>query len=78
VTREPAFRRTGILGNRTADLSLPFSRNENVLSRRHQGSGMGLFLTKALVERHGGNLVIESGPGEGTTVRVRLPLTPTG
>ena len=56
--------RTGIPGNRTADLSLPFSRNENVLSRRHQGSGMGLFITKALVERHGGTMWIESGPGD--------------
>jgi signal transduction histidine kinase len=42
------------------------------------GKGMGLFITKTLVERHGGTLVIESGLGEGTTVRVRLPLPPTG
>jgi signal transduction histidine kinase len=39
-----------------ANLSHPFRchlfrRMENVLSRRHQGSGMGLFITKALVER---------------------------
>jgi signal transduction histidine kinase len=56
--------RTGIPGNRAADFSLPFSRNENVLSRRHQGSGMGLFITKALVELHGGTMWIESGPGD--------------
>jgi signal transduction histidine kinase len=68
----------GIPKDRIADLCQPFKRIENVLSSRHQGSGMGLFITKTLVERHGGSLVIESGLGEGTTVRVRLPLTTTG
>jgi signal transduction histidine kinase len=68
----------GIPEDRIADLCQPFKRIENVLSCRHQGSGMGLFITKALVERHGGTLVIESGLGEGTIVRVRLPLAPTG
>src|SRR4051812_15030597 len=68
----------GIPEDRIADPCQPFSRIENVLSSSHQGSGMGLFITKALVERHSGTLVIESGLGEGTTVRVRLPLTPTG
>jgi signal transduction histidine kinase len=68
----------GIPKDRLADLCQPFKRIENALSSRHQGSGMGLFITKTLVERHGGSMVIESGLGEGTTVRVRLPLTPTG
>jgi signal transduction histidine kinase len=67
----------GIPEDRIADLCQPFKRIENVLSCRHQGSGMGLFITKTLVERHGGSLVIESGLGEGTTVRVRLPLEPS-
>ena len=66
----------GIPEDRIADLCQPFKRIKNVLSCRHQGSGMGLFITKALVERHGGTLVIESGLGEGTTVRVRLPAMP--
>jgi signal transduction histidine kinase len=68
----------GIPKDRIADLCQPFKRIENVVSCRHQGSGTGLFITKALVERHGGTLMIESGPGEGTTIRVRLPLTTTG
>jgi signal transduction histidine kinase len=66
----------GIPKDRIADLCQPFKWIENVLSSRHQGSGMGLFITKALVERHGGSLVIESGLGEGTAVCVRLPLEP--
>jgi signal transduction histidine kinase len=67
----------GIPKDRIADLCQPFKRIETVLSSRHQGSGMGLFITKTLVERHGGTLVIESGLGEGTTIRVRLPLEPS-
>ena len=68
----------GIPKDRIADLCQPFKRIETVLSSRHQSSGMGLFITKTLIERHGGTLVIESGLGEGTTIRVRLPLPPTG
>lgn len=38
-----------------------------------QGTGLGLAVASDLVERAGGELLIESTPGEGTTVRVRLP-----
>lgn len=38
------------------------------------GMGLGLFLTRSVVERLGGELAIESAPGLGTTVTVRLPL----
>lgn len=34
----------------------------------------GLILTKAIVEQHGGDLEIDSEPGEGTYVQIRLPL----
>jgi signal transduction histidine kinase len=46
-----SIRNTGIPKDCIANLCHPFRRMENVLSRRHQGSGMGLFITKALVER---------------------------
>lgn len=44
-------------------------------AREHavQGTGLGLSLVKAVVERHGGSVDLESAPGEGTTVVVRLP-----
>ncbi|WP_192498961.1 ATP-binding protein [Skermanella pratensis] len=63
----------GIPESRLTDLGKPFSRVENVMSRRYQGSGMGLFISKTLVERHGGSLTITSAEGHGTSVTVRLP-----
>jgi signal transduction histidine kinase len=41
-----------------------------------QGSGLGLSIAKAIAESHGGTLEFESVEHEGTTFRVRLPLTP--
>ncbi|MEP7739613.1 ATP-binding protein [Nocardioides sp. 31GB23] len=38
------------------------------------GSGLGLAITRRVVHRHGGRISLESTPGEGTTVRVLLPL----
>ncbi len=51
----------------------PFNQIDSQLSRRYEGTGLGLPLTKSLVELHGGTLTIESKPDVGTTVIVRLP-----
>lgn len=51
----------------------PFGQVDSSLARRHQGTGLGLPLTRGLVEVHGGTLRIESEPGKGTTVFVLLP-----
>jgi two-component system cell cycle sensor histidine kinase PleC len=63
----------GIAPDKIGSLCQPFSQIESVASRRFDGSGMGLFITKALVERHGGALRIASWPGRGTTVTISLP-----
>ncbi|HVI51423.1 MAG TPA: PAS domain-containing sensor histidine kinase [Candidatus Sulfotelmatobacter sp.] len=51
----------------------PFGQVNNPLVRREEGTGLGLPITKRLVELHGGSLEIASQVGEGTTVTVRLP-----
>ncbi len=43
----------------------------------HDGSGMGLSITRKIVERHDGDIWVESAPGEGATFHVTLHLTPT-
>jgi two-component system cell cycle sensor histidine kinase PleC len=50
-----------------------FGQIDAKLSRRFEGSGLGLPLTKALVERHGGHLEIRSAPNAGTTVTATFP-----
>ena len=42
------------------------------------GSGLGLPLCRVIAEKHGGTMILESREGEGTEVRVLLPLTPAG
>jgi signal transduction histidine kinase len=51
----------------------PFGQIDSRLARKYEGTGLGLPLSKALVELHGGKLEIESEPGVGTTVTVLLP-----
>jgi signal transduction histidine kinase len=54
----------------------PFGQVESALSHKHQGTGLGLPLTKELAELHGGSLTIESNVDVGTTVTITLPPDP--
>jgi len=51
----------------------PFGQIDSRLARKYQGTGLGLPLTKAMTELHGGTLELRSRPGEGTEAIVLLP-----
>ena len=51
----------------------PFGQVDNRLERRYEGTGLGLPLTRALVELHGGSMSFDSARDQGTRVTVLLP-----
>jgi len=51
----------------------PFERTENVLSRRHDGIGLGLPLSARLMMLHDGTLTLDSAPGQGTVAKAVFP-----
>ena len=51
----------------------PFQQIDSDTNRKYQGTGLGLPLTKSLIELHGGILDLQSEAGVGTTVAVRFP-----
>jgi two-component system, sensor histidine kinase len=53
----------------------PFQQVDSSLKRRHEGTGLGLALTKRLAELHGGTVSVESREAIGSTFRVWLPLS---
>jgi PAS domain S-box-containing protein len=56
----------------------PFRQGDNSLARRFEGAGLGLSISKALAELHGGSLDVKSAVGVGTTVTIILPATRVG
>lgn len=63
----------GIPADRLSAILTPFDQVAGAYARETGGIGLGLPITKALVELHGGALDIESEPGVGTTVTITLP-----
>jgi signal transduction histidine kinase len=51
---------------------------EPFFSTKVEGTGLGLAIAERAVRAHGGTMEIETAPGAGTTVRVRLPLCAGG
>ena len=66
---------TGI-GMRAEDIAValqPFVQIDGSLNRRFEGTGLGLPLTKAMIELHGGALMLQSSPDQGTVASLHLP-----
>jgi signal transduction histidine kinase len=63
----------GIAEADQAHLFEPFFRSSSVHARSVPGTGLGLTITKAIVDAHNGSIEVESSPGAGTTFRVVIP-----
>jgi signal transduction histidine kinase len=64
------------IGMRPEDVPValePFRQIDSKTTRPYEGTGLGLPLTKRLIDLHGGSLAIETAPGRGTRVTLRLP-----
>ena len=64
----------GIAPEDLSRLARPFEQVEGQHSKTTQGTGLGLALTKSLIEMHHGQMTIESEPGRGTVVSFDLPV----
>ncbi|MBL8831520.1 MAG: GAF domain-containing protein [Rhodospirillales bacterium] len=63
----------GIPAEALKDLATPFRQVSNAYSRGHGGTGLGLYISRSLMEAHGGSLDIASTVGVGTQVTLRFP-----
>jgi signal transduction histidine kinase len=64
----------GMTTEEQAQLFQPFKQLGHHLTKRHEGTGLGLALCKKFVELHNGSIAVESASGRGSTFTVRLPL----
>ena len=62
----------GVPAGRVADLFKPF-----VSTKGSRGTGLGLPVSRKILQEHGGDVTVESEPGRGATFRLRLPHPPT-
>jgi PAS domain S-box-containing protein len=64
---------SGITRQELGKLFGKFTRLDNQASRGVEGTGLGLYLTKSIVDLHKGSIRVSSKPGVGTTFTIRLP-----
>ena len=51
-----------------------FQQVDNSSTRQKGGTGLGLAISKRIIEMHGGTISVESGPGSGSTFRMKIPI----
>jgi signal transduction histidine kinase len=56
-------------------LFTPYFRSDNPIAREQPGTGLGLTITRGIIEQHGGEVQVDSTLGEGTSFSFTLPLT---
>ena len=66
----------GILPDEMAQLFQPFHQIDSTLSRKHEGSGLGLVISRRLAALMGGSVEAQSRWGEGSTFTLMLPFHP--
>jgi signal transduction histidine kinase len=54
----------------------PFWRADGSRTRRTGGVGLGLALARRIARAHGGDVTLQSAPGQGTTARIEVPAAP--
>jgi signal transduction histidine kinase len=64
----------GIPSQRLEELLEPFHQLDGSITRRRGGTGMGLYLSRQIVDAHGSKLTMQSKEGDGTTVMFDLPI----
>ena len=64
----------GISVENQAQLFTKFFRADNTSTRSVAGTGLGLFITKLLIEAHGGKIWVSSEEGSGSTFSFTLPV----
>ncbi len=68
----------GIANDQLERIFERFYRIDDRLTRRTQGTGLGLYLARAIVQAHGGNITVKSAVGSGSTFYFSLPRKLTG
>ncbi|AKB18491.1 sensory transduction histidine kinase [Methanosarcina sp. WWM596] len=64
----------GISKDEIKHLFKPFKQIDSTLSRKYEGTGLGLVLSKKFVEMHGGSIWVKSEPGKGSTFTFEVPV----
>ena len=64
----------GMTGEQMERLFQPFTQANQEMAQRYGGTGLGLVISQRLCQMMGGEIVVESAPGSGSTFTVRLPV----
>lgn len=63
----------GISSEYQRELFSPFTQQDLGITKKYGGTGLGLYISKRIIDRMGGQITVESSQGEGTSIKVTLP-----